>query len=405
VNTEQHELPAALPLAGLQKLAAALAPDEVRLVGGVVRDWLLCQHVTDDLDLATTATPTVVTERLQVAGYSVIPTGLSHGTVTVLLEQGGKRYPCEITTLREDTKTDGRHAEVTFTTDWATDARRRDFTINALYWDLDGMIYDYHTGLADLQKGVLRFVGEPQLRLQEDHLRLLRWARFYALLQSNHPAWQGQQAEALTAVALGQEILAQDVPNLKQIAAERLGQEWRKLLGYQRPEGAIELLAQWGVLALYDLPEPNITNLQELLLVAPKAVYLIRLMALFGSEMSWNKSPFLQLSQAERKWLQKLAQAMAEESFTQPWQLVYLYGREVAMASAQLRQDINLVSEIANVQELEFPLSGQDVMAAGIAAGPRVGEILAQLERYWLLHEAPERDVMLQQLTDFCAPL
>jgi poly(A) polymerase len=148
---------------------------DVRFVGGCVRNWLMKRPITD-FDLATPEPPDVVMQRLEKAGLRAIPTGIAHGTVTAVL--GDETY--EITSLRRDTACDGRHAAVEFTTDWAEDARRRDFTINAMSLRPDGALFDYHDGLEDAKAGRVRFVGDPADRIQEDYLRILRLCRFFA---------------------------------------------------------------------------------------------------------------------------------------------------------------------------------------------------------------------------------
>jgi poly(A) polymerase len=157
-------------------LAAVMAIlPEARVVGGAVRDALAGRAVTE-IDLATPRTPEQVTVALQEAGIRVVPTGIDHGTVTAVL--GERSF--EITTLRRDVETDGRHAVVAFTDDWRTDAARRDFTINAMSMARDGEVFDYFGGIADLRAGIVRFVGEPAIRIAEDHLRILRYFRFFA---------------------------------------------------------------------------------------------------------------------------------------------------------------------------------------------------------------------------------
>ncbi|MGH7077123.1 MAG: CCA tRNA nucleotidyltransferase, partial [Acetobacteraceae bacterium] len=165
--------PAFLGEAGLAAVLAALP--EARIVGGAVRDTLLARPVSD-IDLATSMPPERVAAALRRAGLRTVPTGLSHGTVTAVGQ--GKNF--EITTLRQDIETDGRHAEVAFTTSWQADASRRDFTLNALYLTPAGAVFDYYGGIADLIAGRLRFVGRPEQRIAEDRLRVLRYFRFFA---------------------------------------------------------------------------------------------------------------------------------------------------------------------------------------------------------------------------------
>ena len=162
---------------GLAELVAALGDGTSRVVGGAVRDTLLGREVTD-VDLATRLQPEETVARVKAAGLKAVPTGIKHGTITAVLASG---RPIEVTTLRRDVETDGRHAVVAFTDDWREDAARRDFTINALYADVStGELFDYHGGLDDLAAGRVRFIGDPYQRIAEDHLRILRYFRFHA---------------------------------------------------------------------------------------------------------------------------------------------------------------------------------------------------------------------------------
>ena len=200
------------------------------LVGGAVRNALLGQPV-DDIDIATDALPDQVTQLAADAGLKPVPTGIAHGTVTVVANGRG----FEVTTFRRDIETDGRHAIVTFSDNLAEDAHRRDFTMNALYADRDGHIVDPVGGLPDLSAKTLRFVGQPEQRIQEDYLRILRFFRFYA--------WYGEKAapEAVAACAALKDGLAR-------IARERIGSEIRKLLAAPDPVASIRLMKQTGVL-------------------------------------------------------------------------------------------------------------------------------------------------------------
>ena len=220
-----------------RQLLAALK-GEVRFVGGCVRNALLGVAV-DDIDLATPLLPNDVMARLSAAGISVIATGIAHGTVTAVV--GAQHY--EITSLRRDDSTDGRHAHVSFSTDWALDASRRDFTMNALYADAAGTIYDYHEGVADLKAGRIRFIGEPQLRICEDYLRILRLFRFYAHYGRSEP-----EQSALAAVMLERAGLAR-------LSGERIAKEMFKLLEAPDPLPALRLMGACQILPLI-LPGP-----------------------------------------------------------------------------------------------------------------------------------------------------
>ena len=215
---------------GLAAVIAALN-GQVRLVGGVVRDTL-AGVATKDIDLATPLGPEAVIAALKAAGLKAVPTGLAHGTVTAVAE--GR--PFEITTLRRDVATDGRHAEVAFTDDWREDAARRDFTINALYADpVTGEVFDYFGGLADLEAGIVRFIGAPLQRIAEDHLRILRFFRFHARFGSGGP-----DAASLSAC----QTRAND---LMALSRERIAMELLALLALPNPAPTLALMIESGI--------------------------------------------------------------------------------------------------------------------------------------------------------------
>ncbi len=197
----------------LQKLLAVLSSggEGARVVGGAVRNTLLGQRV-GDLDIATTCLPNETSRRAEEAGFKVVPTGIEHGTVTVIANE----QPYEVTTLRADVETDGRHAEVAFGRDWRVDAERRDFTINALYVEADGTIIDLVGGLADIESRTLRFIGDPEQRIREDYLRILRFFRFFAWYGKGRP-----ESEGLKACARLKDGLAR-------LSAERVWSELKK---------------------------------------------------------------------------------------------------------------------------------------------------------------------------------
>lgn len=223
----------------LQRLLAALSADGegARIVGGAVRNALLGQEVSD-LDIATTCVPDETIHRAQAAGFKTVPTGISHGTVTVVAD----KRPFEVTTLRADVETDGRHAAVAFGRDWQVDADRRDFTINALYVEADGTIVDLVGGLADIESRTLRFIGDAEQRIREDYLRILRFFRFFAWYGHGRP-----ESEGLKACARLKDGLAQ-------LSAERIWSELKKMLAAPDPSRALLWMRQAGVLTAV-LPE------------------------------------------------------------------------------------------------------------------------------------------------------
>ncbi|MFP5469121.1 MAG: CCA tRNA nucleotidyltransferase, partial [Alphaproteobacteria bacterium] len=225
---------------------------EARYVGGAVRDTVrgaMQYGMKVDVDIATTATPEKVIELLNAAGLRAVPTGIDHGTVTAV----SNHRPVEITTLRHDVNTDGRRAEVAYTTDWAADAARRDFTMNAIYADMDGVLFDPLGGLADAKAGLVRFVGDPDARIQEDYLRILRFFRFYAWCGKGEMDRNGLQA------------CARHMTGLTKLSPERIAKELLKLISASNPMPALRQMAASGILTAV-LPEAcNLERLNALI--------------------------------------------------------------------------------------------------------------------------------------------
>ncbi|NKC34359.1 CCA tRNA nucleotidyltransferase, partial [Falsiroseomonas selenitidurans] len=235
-----------------------------RAVGGCVRDALAGRAV-HDVDVAAPLPPEAIAQRLREAGLKVFETGLAHGTVTAVLDH----QPVEVTALRRDLATDGRHAEVAWTTDWREDAARRDFTFNAMSMDAAGRLWDYFDGRADLEAGRVRFVGDAATRLREDYLRALRFFRFWARYGRGAP-----DAAALAAIGGAVEGLR------ARIAPERIWMELKRLLEVADPVEALALMRQAGLLAAV-LPEAGpLGPLRALLACAAPAAPLLRLAAL-----------------------------------------------------------------------------------------------------------------------------
>src|SRR5690606_26477555 len=218
----------------LQRLLAVLSADdeEARVAGGAVRNALLGQEVAD-IDIATTCVPDETIRRAEAAGFRTVPTGYEHGTVTVVAD----KHAYEVTTLRADVETVGRRASVLFGRDWQADAERRDFTINGLYAEADGTVVDLVGGLADIEAKRLRFIGDPETRIREDYLRILRFFRFFAWYGEGRP-----DAEGLKACARLKE-------GLSGLSAERVWAETKKLLSAPDPSRALLWMRQTGVLA------------------------------------------------------------------------------------------------------------------------------------------------------------
>lgn len=371
-----------------------------RFVGGCVRDALLGREIAD-IDLATPARPQAVMAALEKAGIKAVPTGIAHGTVTAVVNSPGPPRHFEITTLRRDVETYGRRAKVAFDADWAEDAARRDFTINAIYLDPDGTLHDPVDGLADLAAHRVRFVGEAAKRIAEDVLRVLRYYRFEARFGTGEG-----DAEARAACRAA-------VPLLPKLSAERVAGELLRLFAVPNPSPALHLMTEDGVLAAI-LPEAKqLDRLDRLIALEGQPDPLRRLAALVevdaaGAEIIGER---LRLSNAERERIVGLAR---------PWPLdpagdariqrraIYDLGAERYRDLALLLAAEGKIHKTGLDQLLKlalswtpprFPLKGRDVTALGIPPGPRVGQLLAEVRRWWEDSDfAPDRAACLGEL-------
>ncbi|HTU56240.1 MAG TPA: CCA tRNA nucleotidyltransferase [Acetobacteraceae bacterium] len=347
---------------------------EARVVGGAVRDALLARRV-GDIDLATPSPPEAVTEALERAGLRALPTGLAHGTVTALAE--GRSF--EITALRSDVATDGRHAEVAFTRSWEADAARRDFTLNALSLTREGWVFDYFGGIADLIGGRVRFVGPPALRLAEDRLRTLRFFRFFAVYARAEP-----EAATLADLAAAGE-------HLGLLSAERVWSELKRLLAAPEPRPALALMRRLGVLAAV-LPEAGTTaGLDRLAALGAPADPLLRLAALARGELG-KLAERLKLSGAEAERLAELQKGTVPTADADIASLRRLLADEPAelLIARSLLAGIGgaaggrLRARLATLPRPLFPLTGRDALALGMEPGPAVGAALGAVRAWWL---------------------
>jgi poly(A) polymerase len=360
-----------------------------RFVGGCVRNAILRRPIAD-IDIATTLTPDAVTKALADAGLKAVPTGIDHGTVTAV----ASGQPFEITTLRRDVETDGRRAVVAFTTDWAEDAQRRDFRLNALYADPEGRLYDpTEGGLADARAGRIIFVGDAETRIREDGLRILRFFRFQAWYGRTEPDAAGLKACAHLRALIGH------------LSAERVAAELLKLLAAEDPRPAVRLMAQTGVLAEV-LPEAQgLERFERLVEIETEMLFTedaeLRLAALLPDDppTAVQLAQRLRLSNALRD---RLIVALASEPRLVSWmspketrKLVYRLGADalcdrVSLAwaasdrPAATTQWRALLPTARSFTPPRFPLSGEEVMAAGVPEGPLVGEVRREVERWWV---------------------
>ena len=375
---------------GMKRLLDALGADGglSRYVGGAVRDELLGLPVSD-VDLATRLRPEDVVARLQAAKIKAVPTGIAHGTVTAVSD--GR--PVEVTTLRRDLTTDGRRATVAFTDDWAEDAARRDFTINALSADpLTGEIYDYFGGLADLAERRVRFIGDPLQRIAEDHLRILRFFRFHAGFGAAEP-----DPAAL-------EACSQRANDLMALSRERIADELTKLLGLPDPAATVAIMVERGILRPV-LPEIALERIGclEALIAAERAARvgpdaLRRLTALLPRDpvVAEKVGARLKLSNKARK---RLACSAADDLDLSPEALAYRAGTDCAADRLLLAGESAAAARIAAWKAPRLPISGGALIKRGLTEGPVVARTLRQIEEKWIEARFPSGE-SLERIVD-----
>ena len=389
-------------------LEAAGGPGCARFVGGCVRNGLLARPV-DDIDIATVLTPDQVMAALKAAGLKSVPTGVEHGTVTAIAD--GR--PFEVTTLRRDVETDGRRAVVAFTTDWALDAQRRDFRLNALYMDGAGRIYDpTGQGVSDALAGRIVFVGQAEQRIREDYLRILRFFRFRAWFGRGEP-----DTEGLAACAALKD-------GLSRLSAERVSKELLKLLAAEDPRQAVAEMDVAGVLAEV-LPEAasldrfvSLVEIEHGHLGQGDAELIFAALLPGDAGVAIKVAQRLRLSNAQRD---RLAAAVdPDPQLSSPWdtqdnrrthRLLYRLGGQAfcdqlrlawASAPANLRQPSLWMPHLAAAKTWappKFPLTGRDASALGLGPGPELGQALKQAEAYWVEHDfQPDRAALIALL-------
>jgi poly(A) polymerase len=379
---------------GVARLLDALGADQgmTRYVGGAVRDDLL--DLPDvDLDLATRILPQEVVQRLDAAGIKAVPTGIAHGTVTAVSDG----VPVEVTTLRRDVSTDGRRARVAFTDDWREDAARRDFTLNALSADPGtGEIFDYFGGLDDLRARRVRFIGDPEARIAEDHLRILRFFRFHARFGSGAP--DPAALEACTARA----------NDLMALSRERIADELLKLLGMPDPAPTVAIMLDRAILRAV-VPEIELASLTLLagLIAAERAAAidgdaLRRLSALLppGALQAEKIAVRLKLSNKARK---RLACAAARKLDRNPQILAYRVGIECAIDRLLLAGGPASAATLIGWQVPRLQIGGGTLIARGVPEGPAVARTLRQIEDQWAEAGFPDGDRLEKIVADILA--
>ena len=374
--------------AGLAALTAALGAENIRWVGGAVRDGLLGQNARD-VDCATLLMPAEVVAACARAGIRTAPTGIAHGTVTAILKDG----PVEVTTLRRDVATDGRRATIAFASDWREDAARRDFTINALYAHPETLeIADYFGGLGDLVAGRVRFIGDAAARIAEDHLRILRYYRF----QTRFGAALDAEAEA---------ACAENAHTLKGLSRERIAAELLALLALPDPHPTLERMRSKGVLGVI-LPEACAAQVAALArLIAQEAAQgfapdpVRRLAALLppSPALAETVAARLRLSKAQRARLFSGAERTASDG-ENPQALAYRLTPPLAIDRLLLLG--HDARALAGWTVPVFPLKGGAIVARGITAGPEVARLLQTIEARWVAEGFPSTDRVNQMLAE-----
>ncbi|MCP4616201.1 MAG: CCA tRNA nucleotidyltransferase [Bradyrhizobium sp.] len=360
--------------------------EEARVVGGAVRNALLGLAVAD-IDIATTALPQEVIRRAEAAGVKSVPTGIEHGTVTLVLD----KHPFEVTTLREDTETFGRKAKVAFGRDWMRDAERRDFTINGLSVDAAGRVHDYVGGLADIAERRVRFIGNPAERIAEDYLRILRFFRIHAAYGTGEPDRAGYLA------CIGGRA------GLASLSAERVRMEMLKLMTASRAAASLVAMADGGLLqqiiggVAYAGPLAAMVEIERMLGLPADATRRLGALTVAVTEDAQRVAARLRLSNAEAKALASMADgwwhvAAMDEAAAK--RLLYRIGADayrdrLMLAWARFRGDDGAGwRQRADLPQRwsapRFPLKAADFIARGIAEGPALGHVLAIAENAWL---------------------
>ncbi len=368
---------------GLRAVLTALGddPSVTRAVGGAVRDSLL-GHPVADVDLATRLRPDAVVERLKAAGLKAVPTGIAHGTVTAVAEGRG----FEVTTLRRDVATDGRRATIAFADDWTEDAARRDFTINAIYADpLSGDLFDPVGGLADLAARRVVFIGDAGQRIDEDHLRILRWFRFFGRFGTGAP-------DPATLAVIGGRAA-----KLRALSRERVADELQRIVALADPAGVLTLMEETGVLAEI-APEALPGGVARLAALVAREVAAglpadpaRRLIALFPPDAAQAEvlAARLKLSNRLRK---RIAIARGAPVAGSMRAIAYRLGVEGATDRLLLGDDdLGALAELEGWTPPRLPIGGGDLVALGVAPGPDVARLLHAIEDQWVAEGFPNR--------------
>jgi poly(A) polymerase len=394
---QQNRLNELISRKGVKTLFSLLNRDgeELRIVGGAVRNALM-DHPVSDIDCATTALPQIVLERAQQAGFKAVPTGIDHGTITLILDH----TPYEITTLREDVLTNGRHAQVLFGRDFAKDALRRDFTINALFLSEDGTIHDTVGGVKDASEHIVRFIGDPETRIREDYLRILRFFRFSSAYGTGVLERKGLYA------------CIKNREGLEQLSRERIQMESFKLLMTPHVVNIVMQMSQSGLSGYTWGAVTHLARLSRVLMNQGDVISRLAALSVLGRHDVPRLRDSLRLSNAHTLSLERYAHCL-EHVYGQYSPLnaldihksAYRFGLEAthtacialhASDAPLMTQDAATTLErlIKGMEHVPvFPITGGDLIASGIPKGPEVSTRLKELEQHWLDAGMPNGDV------------
>jgi poly(A) polymerase len=377
--------------------------EEARVVGGAVRNALLDRPI-GDVDIATTAMPEEVVRRAKAAGIKSVPTGIDHGTVTLVVDA----KPFEVTTLREDTETFGRRAKVAFGRDWMRDAERRDFTINGLSVDAEGRVHDYVGGLEDIASRRVRFIGDPARRIAEDYLRILRFFRIHAAYGAGPP----DRASYLACIS-GQAGLAN-------LSSERIRVEILKLMVADGAVVAVDAMADGGLLLpifggiAYTGPFAGLISIEQALGLTPDPIRRLGALAVAVTEDARRVASRLRLSNAETKALDSMGHRwwrLAGMDEARAKRRLYRLGEDryrdrliLAWARSGEGSDAASWRKLAGLPARwtapKFPLKAADFLGRGLTQGPELGQALALAEDAWLAADFPLEQSSLDLIAD-----
>ncbi|MCP3391638.1 CCA tRNA nucleotidyltransferase [Bradyrhizobium sp. CCGB12] len=380
--------------------------EEARVVGGAVRNALL-GLVPGDIDIATTALPDEVMRRAKAAGIKSVPTGIDHGTVTLVIDG----HPYEVTTLREDTETFGRKAKVAFGRDWVKDAERRDFTMNGLSVDAAGVVHDHVGGIADARARCVRFIGDPDQRIAEDYLRILRFFRIHAAFGVGEPDRDGYLA------------CIRGRAGLASLSAERVRMEMLKLLMAGGASAAVLAMAEGGLLqtliggVAYTGPLAAMITIERELGLAASSTRRLAALTVAVTEDAKRLAVRMRLSNAETKALDSMGHRwwrLATKDEANARRLLYRLGAEryhdrVLLAWSRASGDIGSLRwrALAELPQRwtapKFPLKAADFIARGLAEGPALGHVLTLAEDAWLAADFPLEEAALASIADQAA--